>query len=87
MFVQDLLTNGSLADVTACHSKLSSFSAALQEEVAARQAAVAALNAELARQVRTIGRVRSCYFQLMLSASNMAQWLGQTELCRQTCRG
>lgn len=53
--VQGVLTTGSLADVTACHSKLSSYSAALQEELAARQAAVAALSAELAKQVRHNG--------------------------------
>lgn len=52
--MQGVLTTGSLADVTACHSKLSSYATALQGELAARRAAVAALSAELAKQVRAI---------------------------------
>jgi hypothetical protein len=48
---QNLLTSASLPEVSSAHSKLGAYAAALHEELAARQAALAALNAELAKQV------------------------------------
>jgi hypothetical protein len=56
--LQNLLTSASLPEVSLAHSKLGAYAAALQEELAARQAALAALNAELAKQVRGAGSSR-----------------------------
>jgi hypothetical protein len=49
---QNLLTSANLPEVSSAHSRLGAYATALQEELSARQAALAALNAELAKQVR-----------------------------------
>jgi hypothetical protein len=54
LLLQNLLTTASLPEVSLAHSKLGAYATALQEELTARQAALAAVNAELAKQVRSI---------------------------------
>lgn len=50
--MQGTLSTAGLPELTTAHTQLNAYSSALQEELAARQAAVTALTAEVARQVR-----------------------------------
>lgn len=52
VLLQSLLTAAGLPEVTGAQSKLVALTAALQAELAARQAAMSTLSAELSRQVR-----------------------------------
>lgn len=49
--MQGTLSTAGLPELTTAHTQLNAYSSALQEELAARQAAVTALTAEVARQV------------------------------------
>lgn len=53
--LQGTLSTAGLPEVTAAHTQLNAYAAALQEELAARQAAVTALTAEAASQASGVG--------------------------------